>query len=265
MLDDIREKKTSLTTYILVGLAGIGMLFIGVPFFAMDQSNSVAEVNGQDISYSQFQRAVGDIQRNDPELPLQQAESEAMRQLISQLVLSEHVGKSGFHYPDQALYETIKERFNDETEYQHFLNRIGMDAANYERLVRHDMATQTYYSMLAQAQRSQPIIADTFIKNIAQNRSFSIVRLPIADAMSKAEVSDADVQAYYDEHHEALMQPPEVALNYVLFDIATLADPSKVSPQALEQARSELLTKFSQRDGDYLLFDEKSSAEQAYQ
>lgn len=265
MLDDIREKKTSLTTYILVGLAGVGMLFIGVPFFALNQDNSVAEVNGQDISYVQFQRAVGDIQRNTPDLPLQKAESEAMRQLISQQVLSEHVEKSGFHYPDQALYETIKARFTDEVQYQNFLNRIGMDAANYERLVRHDMATQSYYSMIAQAQRSQPVVVDTFIKNIAQNRSFSIARLPIADAISKTQVSDADVKAYYDEHHDALMQPPEVALNYVLFDIATLADPSTVTEQALEQARTEALSKFSKRDGDYLLFDEKSSAEKAHQ
>lgn len=265
MLDEIREKKTSLTTYILVGLAGVGMLFIGVPFFALDQNNSVAEVNGQDISYNQFQRTVGDIQRNMPDIPLQKAESEAMRQLISQLVLSEYAGKSGFYYPDQALYNTIKTQFKDEQEYQSFLNRIGMDAANYERVVRHDMVTQTYYAMLAQAQRSQPVITDTFINNLAQNRSFSIIRLPLTDALADIQVSDADIQAYYDEHSEALMEPPEVALSYVSFDIATLADPTKVTPKALEEARAELLTKSSQRDGDYLLFDEQSAADQAHQ
>ena len=55
MLEDIREKKTNRITYALVIIAGIGMLFIGVPFFNQPggERATVATVNGHNIPRSE--------------------------------------------------------------------------------------------------------------------------------------------------------------------------------------------------------------------
>ena len=49
MLEDIREKKTNRITYLLVIIAGIGMLFIGVPYFNHGGETNIATVNGQEV------------------------------------------------------------------------------------------------------------------------------------------------------------------------------------------------------------------------
>lgn len=262
MLDDIREKKTSLTTYILVGMAGVGMLFIGVPFFAISHDNAIAEVNDQDITYNQLQQTVSNIQRSNPDLPLPKAESEALHQLISDSLLAQHAVDSGFYYPDQALYQTIKAQFSDEEEYQRFLTRIGMDAAGYERAVRQDMTTRNYYSILGQAQKSRPEVINTLADNLAQQRSFTIVKLPLEHTLSQTTLSEEAIQTYYENHQEALMEPEEVAVEYVLFHISDLANPDNVSSAALKKARDSYLTQSSQRDGYYLIFDRQDIAEQ---
>ena len=65
MLEDIREKKTNRVTYLLVVVAGIGMLFIGVPFFNHSGEINVATVNGQDIP----QRLYSDTFHSAPCVP----------------------------------------------------------------------------------------------------------------------------------------------------------------------------------------------------
>ena len=56
MLEDIREKKTNRITYLLVIIAGIGMLFIGVPYFNHGGETNIATVNRRPATKPRPQR-----------------------------------------------------------------------------------------------------------------------------------------------------------------------------------------------------------------
>ena len=110
MLEDIREKKTNRITYLLVIIAGIGMLFIGVPYFNHGGETNIATVNGQEVPLRAYQEQYRDIQQQQPDLSETDLKQRAVRSLVERTLFQQQALNSRYRLPDSALYRIIKEQ-----------------------------------------------------------------------------------------------------------------------------------------------------------
>ncbi|SUO97535.1 peptidyl-prolyl cis-trans isomerase [Suttonella ornithocola] len=260
--DDIPKKKLNPFVYALVIVAGIGMLFIGVPALTHGNGNRpVATVNGQEIYAHQLSQVANNVKANNPSLPEAQVQEQALALIINQNLLRDQALKDGYEYSDHALYEVIKGQFHDDKAYQQFLNNNRITAANYQYSVRQDETVNSYYQMLETAKIRNPETVQLALQLILQNRDFTTVTLPIAPYVN-ANPSNADLQTYYDAHQQNYLSPEKVDIRYLLLDAANLTDPNNVT-EADIQAEMAKKQANSRRSGQYIIFDHDQDAEAA--
>ena len=254
MLEDIREKKTNRITYLLVIIAGIGMLFIGVPFFNHGPDMTVATVNGQDIPLSAYNNAYRDVQQQSPGLSETELKQRTVRALIERSLFEQHALDSRYRLPDSALYRIIKQQFGDDKTYQQFLNSRGLRADTFQESVRREQSINGYYAALQAGNGNSPL-EQHYLQSAAQQRGYTLYTLPRAPIAAAVSVSEADLQKYYEAHGERYATPESVDINYTIYDIADLP----VSDEQIAKARSSS----ERRGGRYLIIDDAKAAADA--
>ena len=254
MLEDIREKKTNRITYLLVIIAGIGMLFIGVPFFNHGPDMTVATVNGQDIPLSAYNNAYRDVQQQSPGLSETELKQRTVRALIERSLFEQHALDSRYRLPDSALYRIIKQQFGDDKTYQQFLNSRGLRADTFQESVRREQSINGYYAALQAGNGNSPL-EQHYLQSAAQQRGYTLYTLPRAPIAAAISVSEADLQKYYEAYGERYATPESVDINYTIYDIADLP----VSDEQIAKARAAS----ERRGGRYLIIDDAKAAEEA--
>ena len=254
MLEDIREKKTNRITYLLVIIAGIGMLFIGVPFFNHGPDMTVATVNGQDIPLSAYNNAYRDVQQQSPGLSETELKQRTVRALIERSLFEQHALDSRYRLPDSALYRIIKQQFGDDKTYQQFLNSRGLRADTFQESVRREQSINGYYAALQAGNGNSPL-EQHYLQSAAQQRGYTLYTLPRAPIAAAISVSEADLQKYYEAHGERYATPESVDINYTIYDIADLP----VSDEQIAKARAAS----ERRGGRYLIIDDAKAASDA--
>ena len=249
MLEDIREKKTN-----RIIIAGIGMLFIGVPFFNHGPDMTVATVNGQDIPLSAYNNAYRDVQQQSPGLSETELKQRTVRALIERSLFEQHALDSRYRLPDSALYRIIKQQFGDDKTYQQFLNSRGLRADTFQESVRREQSINGYYAALQAGNGNSPL-EQHYLQSAAQQRGYTLYTLPRAPIAAAVSVSEADLQKYYEAHGERYATPESVDINYTIYDIADLP----VSDEQIAKARSSS----ERRGGRYLIIDDAKAAADA--
>lgn len=259
-------KKINPWAYVLIGAAGLGMLFIGVPFFGGHGggSQTAATVNGKDISTYQFNNAVNALRA---QLGTSQNDNNAIRQtalqqLISQTVLSQHALQSGYEYSDKSLETYLHQQFPSAKDYENMLKNLNINAQSYENGIRNSETQQNYYEMLIAHSVPETVATEALFAQLAQTRDMELIRLPLAQAESGIQIDDNAIQNYYDAHQANYQTQQTVDIQYIILSADNLADTSEVSAEALAQARAKEQEN-SQRDGHYIIFDQATDAEQA--
>lgn len=262
MFENIREQKKGVLTYILVGLAGLGMVFLGVPLFNHSAgTQDIASVNGQGLGVNALNEQLSALQRQFPNLDRQLLQQQALQQLINQAVLEQHALNGEYHYSKPALYQNIKNQFGDEQAYQAALKQMRTNAPGYEAAVAQQQTVQQYYQFLNDSEFDDKILFNHLLKASAQTRDYSVVRLSLTDA--KADIAlDADaVQTYFNDHREDYQTAEKISLNYLVLDAATLNTQADIDEQAITDALAQASKASAKRSGRYLIFDDAQIAQ----
>ena len=254
MLEDIRDRKTNRITYALVIIAGIGMLFIGVPFFNQPGGEfaTVATVNGHDIPLSAYNNVYRDVQQQFPDLPEAETKERTLRTLITQSLFRQHALDSRFVLPDTALYRIIKSQFGDNEQYRQWLAANRLSAEAYQNSVRQDQTVSAYYrALLSDPGENHPLLQH-YLHTLAQERGYTLYTIPRAPLAEAVGVSDDALHAYYDAHSGDYMTPETVDIDYTIYDIADLG----ASAEQIAAARRDS----EKRGGRYIIFDDGKDA-----
>ena len=180
MLEDIREKKTNRITYLLVIIAGIGMLFIGVPYFNHGGETNIATVNGQEVPLRAYQEQYRDIQQQQPDLSETDLKQRAVRSLVERTLFQQQALNSRYRLPDSALYRIIKEQFGNDENYQQWLKARGISAETYQQSVRSEQSIAGYYSTLQAAGGENNPLYKHYLQSAAQERGYTLYTIPRA-------------------------------------------------------------------------------------
>ena len=210
MLEDIREKKTNRITYLLVIIAGIGMLFIGVPYFNHGGETNIATVNGQEVPLRAYQEQYRDIQQQQPDLSETDLKQRAVRSLVERTLFQQQALNSRYRLPDSALYRIIKEQFGNDENYQQWLKARGISAETYQQSVRSDQSIASYYSALQAAGGENNPLYKHYLQSAAQERGYTLYTIPRAPIAAAISVDDSALQKHYEAHGERYATPETI-------------------------------------------------------
>ena len=260
MLQLLRGKKSSLLVKIVLGIVVIGFSFFGIEsYFVSNTSNSVAKVDGTDISQDQFRDRFNQYRQRMQQMmgsavdPSYFERPEIKRQVLDQLVNEQLLiaanEKLGITVPPARIRQEIMDipafqsdgQF-DPQQYKMLLASQGMSPLAFEQRVRQDLGVRELPTQVTATALVTDAEVDTYLRLKDQLRDFRFVKLAKPEP-ANGEVSADEAEAYYKAHQADFMTPERVALDYLELDGARLEVNLKADDSVLkdryekEQAR----------------------------
>ncbi|WP_404466175.1 SurA N-terminal domain-containing protein [Vreelandella aquamarina] len=249
MLQSIRDGSRSWGAKIIIGLMVAAMALFGVEslfsVFGSDP-NEVASVNGQPIMRQQVELEVQRALRSGQVPPEQERalRNDMLDQLITQSLLTQYAEDGGFVVSDAQLDQMIVSlpEFHDQDgrfSAEIFRNRLagaGYTPISFREELRVDIKRQHLQQGLAFSDFSLPGEEERLAELQRQQRDFRYVMLNADDVDLNIDVTDAQMQTYYDANQARFERPEQVRVEYVLIDRQTMADDVDVEEQALRDA-----------------------------
>ncbi|QFT85177.1 Peptidyl-prolyl cis-trans isomerase D [Halomonas sp. THAF12] len=277
MLQSIRDRSTSWGAKILVGAVVVTMALFGVESLVgllNSDGEEVATVNGEPITRQQLELQVQRAIRSGQVPPEQerQLRAETLDSLITNQLLTQYAEEGGLHLSDAQIdqlivslpeFQDANGRFDSEL-FQNRLASAGFTPITFRAQLREDMKRRQLQQGLTVSEFSLPSEQERLAELQRQARTFRHYALTPADLDAAPEISDADLQAYYDAHAEAYQRPEQVKLAYVVLDKQAMADDVEVSDEDLRQAWQDEAASADRRVSHIMVsFGDERSREEA--
>lgn len=240
MLQRIRDNASGPLAYVVVAVIALvfGVWGIG-SYFTPSSDPVVASVSGQDIVRSRLQGATQQLQQREaqrnqrlkqmsngqidlPRTPLDQLRNAALQRLIDDTVMTAYADDAGYHVADAAVLSALRNdgQFQQDGEfsaqrYRALLSQAGIPAAQYEASVRQDLKSRQLRSEVVNSAFASPAEVDQAYRLANQERQVRYLTFSPADYEDNVQVSDADIQSYYDDNAAQFQRPEQVKLSYV--------------------------------------------------
>jgi len=276
MLQFVRSKQKSVLIKIAFG-AIILSFIIGYTMLTSptDQKPNrggdvAAKVNGDEISYSSFQRAYStlynlyqNIYQGNFNSALEKQlnlPKQAMQQLIDETLLIQQADKLGLEVTKQELVDSIARydafqvdgKFNRDR-YLETLNYQRMSPEQFESAQRRQLLTQKIRAKLQEGATVSDDELKTAFHQENDKVNLNFVWLTPALVESKVKVTDEVLKSFFDKNIEQFRIPEKVSLRYLQFDPARYED-------KIEAPTDEELQRYYRRNLDRFEIKEQVKA-----
>lgn len=262
MLQSIRNKASSWFALIIIFLALFSLTFFGIgDYFTSSVDTYVAKVGEREIDQAQFRQEYQEWRENmrarmgssyDPRMFEQPAmRRQLLDQMVDKAVLHEANDRLGIVVPASRLRSEIMAvpafqvggQYSPDA-YRAFLAGRRMSAAELDRRLTEDAGAQILPSAAMASALVTDAEIDAYLRISEQTRDFRFVAVTEpAEAVSE-DVSDEDVQSYFDAHIDEFMNPETVTVEYVEIAAATLSVP-EADDDALRALYETEIARFS--------------------
>lgn len=244
-------------------LMGFLMLLI-IPSFVMfgvqgyssfrENNEAVAEVGGTRITRPEWdaahkresERLLASMPTLDRTLlDTDEARYATLERLVTERVLALAAEKDLLMATDQRLVQALSQDPNiaalrkpdgtlDMARYKEVLGYQGLTPTAYEASVRQAIATQQVTQAVTGSGVLTAAAAQGALQAFFERREIQVARFIPADYKAKVQLTDADVQAYYDSHKDRFQTPEQVDLEYLVLDLDAVARNLKISESDLK-------------------------------
>ncbi|MDP5053944.1 MAG: SurA N-terminal domain-containing protein [Congregibacter sp.] len=233
MLQDIRANAQGTVAKVIIGLIVISFSIFGIESLLFSGgSNAVAEVNGEEISPFALQQELSVQQRQllsmlgedaDPAL-LDQAQlsQRALETLIQREIIKQAATEMGLNTSDKAIADIIgsMQQFQIDGQFspdmfQSALASAGFTPALFRARLAEDIGIGQLRAGLAGSDFGTAAELDLASSIVLEGRDVRYISLPILDYMATVDVTDDEVQAYYENNAERFMSEEAVILDYL--------------------------------------------------
>ena len=247
-------------SFVLFGLEGYSSF--------KDQGATVAKVNGNKISQGDWdaahKREVDRIRSSMPNIDVKmfdtpEAKYATLERLVRDKVVAAAAQKLQLVASDTKLARELQsipaiaalrspDGKLDMERYKQLVASQGMTPEMFEMQMRADISNQqviqgvqgSAFATLAQTQ--------TAMNAFMQRREVQIVNFPAADFLSKVNVSEADIQAYYDKNSSKFQSMESADIEYVILDIESLRQGIVLNEQDLKSYYEQNLQRLSSKE-----------------
>ena len=303
MLQKLRDKTSGWIATVILGLLIIPFAFFGLEQYMVQRSNTtVATIQApptwwadapsfwpvsvfwrhEEISVDEFRQRFEQVrQQQRAELgdafdarDFESAETKRMvlETLIDQRVQAMAAEQAGVVVSDAMVRDAIQAipafqvdgRF-DPSRYQLALaSQVpAQTPAQFDQLVREGLQQSLVTTAIANSNFVTDAELDRLIRLMGERRDVSLLVAPPA-AADTTDVSDADVQAWYDAHLADYRAPERVAIEYIELDMAALPAPAAADEAALRARYQQEQDKFAsqeQRHASHILIEVAADAD----
>lgn len=282
MLQGIRDRAHGFIAWVVVILISIPFALWGVQeYLGPDPNAAVAEVDGEEISLFDYQRALQAARAAlDRQLPGRDASrifgeslirDRAMNELVRERLIVRAASEAGFTISDEQLASTIRAvpafqrdgGFSAE-EYSFALRRSGLTPGRFEEDTRRRLLEAQWHDAFV----SSAIVSERRAGRLAalrsQTRTFSRLVAPAA-RFEGVDVEEDEIAEHYDTHRVDFMTLEEVRLRYLVLAREDLAAEVEIPPGTLEayyEARKAGFTAAEQRRVSHVLVTEEDGGEE---
>lgn len=250
MLDAMRKSAGSPALKVLFGIIVLVFVFWGVGSVRENRMEMAARVDDAVITRPQFEQAYRRIaavyQSRQVTLPAEFVRRQALGQLVDLELLVQEAHRLGLEVDEAELRKSIaaipdfqNNGTFDKELYLQLLQLNGFKPADFEEMQRRQLLA----SRLQEIVKSGVHVSDAEIKERFrfenEKRNLRFVRLAAADFLGQAQITDADVEAYFAKRGEAYRTPERVRVDLIEFraqDFADQVTPSDAEVEAYYQA-----------------------------
>lgn len=257
----------------LLALVALMMAGTGIEMYFQGSRVVAAKVNGTKIdalevdrqTERQRQQMLAQMGPNaDPSLiDVKRIRKAVLEDIINRELLSQQAEKSGYLISDASVMQQIGEvpafqkngKF-DRSQYEQVLRQNGENPATFFANAKQRLG----YSLLMEGLGQSSIVTNAELQRLSslenQKRDLHFATIPSARFLAEVNATDAEVQKYYDEHHDRFTLPETVTLEYLTLsrnDFLSAATPDEADLKARYEERVKTQASNEQRRAQHIL------------
>ncbi|MEQ9545022.1 MAG: SurA N-terminal domain-containing protein [Marinobacter sp.] len=252
MLQDIRENAQGTIAKIIIGLLIVSLSIWGMDAIVGGFSGEpeVATVNGEDITEREFlrvvqmesQRRLSEMDTPDPSLLNEdQIRQDVLESLIREQVLIQDANAQGLELSDADIDSLITQMpqfqvdgtFNRDR-FVATVRNMGMGVGEFREAMRKQYVVNQIRAGIAQSAMVTEENVAQLLRIQNQTRDFRVLTLTADEVRESIDVSDAEIEAYYQENIADYRLPERVDAEYIALSLEALAETVDVSDEELE-------------------------------
>lgn len=256
LTDKLREGATGPIAKIIFGLIILSFVIAGVGTYLMPRVNlNPVKVDGRSITNGELEqqfrlkrnsleRQLGQQyieQTKNPEF-LKSLRSDVLEQMINEEVVSGHIYKSGVRVNDALVKARILQmpefkvdgKFNQQT-FNKVLSRAGYTPDMFGEALRGDIAREIYLKTILNGEYALPYEIAREASLLTEERLVKKLEIDLSTFEKDVKVTDAEIQAYYDENKNNYLLPEEVKLSYIFLTAKDLEQDVKYTDEDLRK------------------------------
>ena len=283
MLQTIRDRFTGKFALAVLALICVPFLFFGVSNFSFTGGSYAAKVDGVDIPQQQLEN----VYQNQlsqyaeyGELPPEfrrRLKASALENLIRNVLVDQHLATQGYRVGDQSIAALIQREprfqvdgvFSRELYYS-FLDERAVTPARFEENQRLGMLQSQLQRGIGATAFVTPAEYRRYLNLYAEVRRVAVATFDSGAIAMGQEVTDEDIQAYYDGRPEDFKSPESVDVEYLEIRRDRLSEQVVITEEELLQHYEESSSRYlqdEQRQARHILIpfegDEDAAQEQA--
>ncbi|MFY9993840.1 MAG: peptidylprolyl isomerase [Leclercia sp.] len=243
MMDSLRTAANSLVLKIIFGIIILSFILTGVSGYLIGGSaNYAAQVNGQEISRGQFENAfAGERNRMQQQLGDQFSElaanegymktlrQQTLNRLIDEALMDQYARDLGLGISDDQVKKVIfstaafqTDGKFDNNRYNAIVSQMGMTADQYAQALRNQLTTQQLINAVVGTDFMLKGETDELAALVSQQRVVREATFDVNALAAKQQVSDEEVNSYYEQNKSNFMAPEQFRVSYIKLDAAAM-------------------------------------------
>jgi peptidyl-prolyl cis-trans isomerase D len=263
MLQFIRNRASGWIVKFILSLIIVVFIFFGWGTYKSGKLNQLASVNGEVITQGEYRTAYNYIVSSmkeqfggsfSPELiEMFQVEKQALNSLIQEKIIIQKANEYNLMVSDKELADFIfsqnyfltNGKF-DEKKYKQVLSANRMSVEEFEMNVRKDLLKRRMSSLVTGAVKVTEKELEAFYNYVNKTADIKYVSfLPSEYDDKKIEVSDEEINAYYNENKENFKSEEKIKVSFLRFSADDFKKDIVVSDKEIESYYHENIKNYS--------------------
>ncbi|MFO1370087.1 MAG: SurA N-terminal domain-containing protein [Marinagarivorans sp.] len=258
MIQDLRENLKGTVAVVVGAVVLLAMIVTGQQVSKTSFTDTVASVNGDDISLKDLRRAMTQEKirlKNQFGLPddAEQLKDENLKQpaltsLMRQRAVIQAAQRSGMGVSEVVIKDQIKQAFTQDKKFNTqgfnaYLANFGFTQASLVQQESESYIVRQLLSGLSETAFITQQDLDLLAGIVGQKRTFSAITIPKEKA-AKVNPSEEEIAQYYQDNQSSFSEPEKVSLQYLEASVAELAKSQTVSEEDVKAAFDKELAEF---------------------
>lgn len=282
MLQGVRDHLKGTLVFIVVLIFIVPMVISGVgsSYLGGVAGTDVAEVNGESIAEFDLLRQVQqrrqqliseqNIDANDDRLSDEQLRPAILESLVRRAALVTSAKQAGMGASDEEFRKVLQAQQNffvdgkfSQEQYTNILSAYGYTPASFKKQVMEDILLQQQNGGLS----ASAFVTDSELQQVVaildEERSFWAIKVPRSAIATEVELSDEELQAFYQENQERYAVPEKVKVEFIELSIDGLAEQIDVNESEIRAQYEQEISNFVSDETfviAHILFEDSASA-----